>query len=236
MIRFSILLTLLVVCRANTMAITNHFDLDSSIAVGWDSHYVLEGRDLLEGDSLNWAVIEFTRDALSGGIWYGDSPDRDYREWQFAGAYTHDLGEWELSASFMHLRFESDEFSDNEVGLSLSREDLPGELDISLDAYHSFEAAGSFWQVAVDRDLWEYENLEVEVAVILGINQGYIADGHDGLNHLAGLLSAEYDLAENLLLIAYTTYSDAINKDFALPGDQSLRDFWHFGLSLSWAL
>lgn len=48
--------------------------------LGWESRYFSEGRDYLDGDSLLVGSFELGWNHLSGGVWYGYSPDQRYGE------------------------------------------------------------------------------------------------------------------------------------------------------------
>jgi len=73
------------------------------------------------------------------------------------------------------------------------------------------------------------------LSALFGANQGYVADGHDGANHVAAQLGLSYALTESLTLRGHATYSWGIHRDVSFAGDDALKDFFHAGLGVEWA-
>ena len=119
------------------------------------------------------------------------------------------------------------------AGFSLSG--LPGDLALSLDSYYSFESTGTFAEVSASRDIPITDQLTLGFSSVLGVNQGYVADGHDGANHVALRLGLEYAITDNFAITAHTVYSWGIDRDQALPGDDQLIDFFHGGVGVQWS-
>lgn len=212
-----------------------HESVDVHIHSGWESRYFLEGRDSLNGDGL-WATsIEMGRDHFSGGVWYGESPDQRYNELRLTLGWAEAVGDFEFYAVYTHLQFMSEYVHDNEFGVGGSWSGLPLDLVVAVDSYYSFDADGSFWQFALNRAFDLSEKLTVSGSGMYGVNQGYVADGHDGANHIAVRLGAEYALNSSLLITTHATYSWALEQNSNLPGDDSLMDFFHGGVGLQWS-
>lgn len=207
------------------------------IAVAWDSRYVSEGRDNLAGDSLAGTTVDASFGGLCLGAWVAASPDADYREFNLGATYAVGWRDLEAYVSFTHLRFLSDEEDDNEVGAGLAYTALPVGLAIGLDAYHSFEAEGTFLEASIGGEYAVCDWLTLAPAAVLGWNEGYIADGHDGANHFALAMEASVPLKEDLDLAASVAYTWSIDADPGrYPEDESLEDFLHAGIALRAAL
>ena len=203
------------------------------MAVAWDSRYVSEGRDNLDGESLASATVEASLGGLRLGAWYAASPETDYRELNLGMAYTVESDDLETSIAFTHLRFLTDEEDDNEVGIGLVYAGLPVGLAIGLDAYHSFAAEGSFLEASIGGEYAVCDRLTLAPAAALGWNSGYIADGHDGANHFALSMVAAVPLRDGLGLAATVAYTWAVDADPERhPGDGALGDFLHVGIAL----
>jgi hypothetical protein len=70
---------------------------------------------------------------------------------------------------------------------------------------------------------------------VFGINQGYVADGHNGANHVEFRLGGEYSLTEAVSVAVHASYNLAIDRDAArYSGDVLLRDFSHLGIGLTY--
>ncbi len=212
-----------------------HDALSGHFHAGYESHYFSEGRDNLDGDSLWTTSLEVAWNHFSGGVWLGSSPDQDYDELQLTLALSESFGDFEVYLAYTHLQFLHDHTDDNEVGAGISWSGLPWELGVSLEGYYSFDAEGSFWELALDREFEVNEKITVSGGATFGVNQGYIADGHDGANHLALHVGLGYQLTESLSLNAHAAYSWAIDRDNGgHADDESLVDLFHGGVGLQW--
>jgi len=212
-----------------------HESIVGHLHTGWESQYFSEGRDNLDGDSL-WATSsELGWTHFSGGFWYGLSPDQDYDELQLTLGLTETVGDFEFYISYTHLRYPADHLHDNEIGIGGSWSGLPLELEVAANAYYSFDAEGSFWEVTLNREFGFSDRLTLLGSGIMGVNQGYIPDGHDGANHFALRVGAEYAITQSLAITAHAGYSWALDKDSNLSGDDQLIDFLHGGVNLQWS-
>ncbi len=205
-----------------------------SLHLAWESRYSSEGRDNLDGDSIWVQSLEYCWRDLCFGVWRAESPEQPYEELQLAMAYGWRWGDLELSLGYTHLRFPEDDEHDHEVGLGLVWDGGPFGIEWALDAYHSHEASGSFIEATAGRT-WDWsETSSVGLAVIFGVNQGYVADGHDGANHAAMQLTFRHAISDALALTVHGTWSQALERNRDLAGDESLRDFLHAGMGLEW--
>lgn len=65
----------------------------------------------------------------------------------------------------------------------------------------------------------------------LGVNAGYVADGHTGLNHFQLHADASYHPFIQTEFYSYIGYNAAINRDVVnYSGDDSLADFFWGGI------
>ena len=212
-----------------------HDPLNGHAHLGWESRYFSEGRDSLDGDSLFVGSVEMGWNHLSGGVWHGHSPDQRYDELQLSLALTQNIRDFEFYLGYTHLRFPFDGSQDNEIGAGVAWLRLPMDVELSADIYYSFDAEGFFAGIAASREFSITDDLALNFSVPIGINQGYVADGHDGPNNIALRLGLEFTLTDSISITAHTTYSWALCGNDALTGDDQLIDFFHGGLGLQWS-
>lgn len=206
----------------------------AAMSAGWDSRYVSEGRDNLDGVALVWSALEAGSGGALAGMWYGSSPDTDYDELELSVAYGMEFGSVALSAAYTWLSFLSDDEEDHELGLGAAMEGLPLGLVPSLDATWSAQAEGVFYELTFVGEVEPAPGAVVEPFVTFGVNQGYVADGHDGLNHVAAGLALSADLAETVAISGFIAYSWAVDADEARhPGDAGLDDFAYGGIAVT---
>lgn len=169
------------------------------------------------------------------GVWYGNSPDQSYDELQLSAALRQSFGAFDTYVGYTHYQFPFDSSHDHELGLGFACPELALDLELALDAYYSLEADGFFVEVAASREWQLTEAWETDLSMIFGINQGYVADGHDGANHMAASWGLSYALSESLKLAGHATYSLAIDRKAGAADDASLKDFFHAGIGLEWS-
>lgn len=203
--------------------------------VEWQSRYASEGRDSLDGDSIWSSCIELGWKQLSTSLWYGNSPDQDYDELQLSLAATQSIGDLEFFAAYTHLKFPFDATHDDEIGAGLTWSNLPYELEFSAEAYYSFDATGTFAEIALARQFQINEQLAVDVSSNFGLNQGYVADGHNGANHVSLQMGFEYAISDALSLTAQSQYSWGISRDLTHSGDELLVEFLNVTVGLHYA-
>ena len=210
-------------------------ELTSQAYLGWDSKYLSEGRDALDGNSLIHGGAELSYQNFAAGIWYGNSPDVNYDELQLSLEASHTLGDATLYLGYTHFRFPFANEHDNEINAGLIWNGLPYEIETYVEAYYSFYADGTFIELGADKEFSLTEKISILTAAQLGINQGYISDGHDGANHIALMLAINYQVTERCSIIPHLTQSWSINRNQQLEGDQQLIDFLHGGITLSYS-
>ena len=109
------------------------------------------------------------------------------------------------------------------------------DLEFSIDGYYSFDTKGTFWELSLNREYSISDKLSLTGATVLGINEGYVSDGHDGTNNLDLLIESEYSMTKSLSVITHAGYSWALNREYQLSGDENLIDIFHGGVNLQWS-
>ena len=203
--------------------------------LGYESRYISEGRDNLDGDALLTTSAEFSLGSVSTGVWYGVSPEQRYEELQWSLGLTREWGDWSGYVTYTYLETLVDHIHDDEIGIGVAWAGLPADVEITLDAYYSFDADGWFGEIGLNREFALSQKFKVSLGGVLGVNQGYIADGHDGVNHIAALLETHYQLTDSMTLDIHAGQTWAIGRDEDLEGDIQLLDKFHVGVGLQWA-
>lgn len=209
-----------------------HEALDITLISRWESRYHIDGRDALDGDSLLTNSVELGWDRYAVGAWYGNSPEARYDELQLSAAVGHVVGDVDFYLSYTHLRFPHNGEHDHEIGTGFVWSGCPLEVEFALDAYYSFEAEGWFAEAALTREWQLAEKLTGSLSTVFGMNQGYVADGHDGANHIAAIAGLSYALSESLSLTTHLTSSWAVDRKRNAADDELLKDFIHGGIGL----
>lgn len=206
----------------------------AAISLGYDSRYVSEGRDNLFGDSLLHGALEFSMDDFLFGLWYADSPENPYNEFNAHIEYGFQLGDVEGYLGYTHLRFPDDDDHDNEIALSFSYGKLPWGLTTGLDMTYSFDADGVFLEASLTREFTPCDWLTLGPGIVFGWNEGYVSSGHRGANHVAALIAAMVPLGDTVELAGYLSYNMAIDSSpLQSPDDLTLDDFLYGGLSVN---
>ena len=209
--------------------------VEFGISGGWESRYVSEGRDNLDGDGLVSSTVEAAFKGFALNACYASSPDTDYRELNLGAGYTFTWNDLEANVSYTHLRFLSDEEDedDNEIGVGLAYSGLPAGLSVGIDGCYSFEAEGVFLEASIAGEYEVMSWLTLAPSAVLGWNLGYIPDGHDGANHCALSLEAIVPLKDGLELVGYIAQSWALDADpDKYEEDGNLKDMFRGGVAL----
>ncbi len=211
-----------------------HDALSGHFHAGWESRYFAQGRDSLGGDSLAVFSAEISWHHLSAGLWHGFSPEQTYDETKFILACTESLGDFEYYLGCTHLWFPYADTEDNELGAGVTWSGLPFEMEVAIDGSYSFAASGTFVEVGLSREFQVSEALSLTPSGVLGLNHGFISDGHDGANHFGLRLGARYALSESMALTGHAAYSWALNHQPDYAGDQNLIDMFHASIGIEW--
>ena len=215
-------------------AIHAHQDVSGHAHVGWESRYFSEGRDALDGKSLWTGSVELGFEHFSCGVWYGRSSNHAYDELQYSLSLTQEKNDWSFYAGYTHLVFSKDNESDDEWSFGLAYDNLPYSIGTSLDGTYSMDAEGMFYEGSTYREFSISDKLGATVSGILGLNDGYVSDGHNGANFYALSLGAEHKIADDFVISCHGMQNFAIDRDLSFAGDEQLKDFFHVGVGLQW--
>ena len=215
-------------------AIHAHKDLAGHAHFGWESRYFSEGRDALDGKSLWTGSVELGYEHFSGGVWYGRSSNHAYDELQYSLSLTQEKNDWSFYAGYAHLVFSKDNESDDEWSIGLAYDKLPYSMGTSVDGTYSMDAEGMFYEWSTYREFSLSDQLAAEVSGVLGLNNGYVSDGHNGANFYALSVGVEQKITDGFVISCHGMQSFAIDRDLTLAGDDQLEDFFHFGFGLQW--
>lgn len=158
----------------------------------WNSLYVSEGRDDLDGDSL--FSTEFNASygldlaTLAAGVWYAEGGGGDYTELNLYGGLAREIAGWEVALVYNRLEFLDDDEFDNEISLGIFGE-VYG-LNLGADFVYSTEAEGVFSELHLPKELELSDKLGLTPALLLGANGSYVDGESNGANNLQPSLEA----------------------------------------------
>ena len=209
-------------------------DLAGHAHVGWESRYFSEGRDALDGESLWTGSVELGYEHFSGGVWYGRSSNHAYDELQYSLSITQEKNDWSFYAGYTHLVLSKSNESDDEWSFGLAYDNLPYLIGTSVDGTYSMDAEGMFYEWSTYREFSISDKLTAKVSGVLGLNDGYVSDGHNGANFYALSVGAEHKIADDFVISCHGMQNFAIDRDLSFAGDEQLKDFFHVGVGLQW--
>ncbi len=225
--------------KSSPLAFLDELETSAAFTAGWDSIYLAEGRDDLGDGGLYYAEFSGEAGPLAVGTWYADGTDVDYNEWNLFAELGFELAEGlDAYVGFTYLAFfESGEKSeDREAGAGLSYA-IGDYLEAAADFVYSFEAEGSFVELALAAPLDLAEGFGLAPYALLGLDFGYRTEEYDGFNHFQIGLDAEYALSERFAIGAYAAYAFAL-EDIDREEDEtgeSIGDNPAFGIFASLA-
>ena len=193
---------------------------------------MLEGRDSLDGGSLWSSGVETGYEHLFGGVWYGRSSKNDFRELKFNAGVGQENETYAYHFAFTHIRFPVDNESDDEWETGFTYTDLPFDGESGLTLVYSEDADGFFieWGNAIVQSVTE--EFELEYTGVLGWNNGFVSEGHDGLNHFSLGVSTGREISSFAALSLHAVQTWPINRDLNKADDLLLRETFHFGISV----
>lgn len=200
----------------------------------WDSKYVSEGRDNLEDGGLGSVALEWNKHFEKGGEfifagWYAEGTSVDYSELNLGVAYGWSLEKIDIAVGYTWLDFAEDDESDREISLELGTA-LYDDIEFGAVFTYSTEAEGTFIELFVSKS-YENDKLSWSPYLLLGINEGYVADEHDGLNNLQMGVEVSTPISDHLELGGYVAYTIGLDEE---PGE-SLDDIFWVGINLGWS-
>jgi len=201
----------------------------------WASRYVSEGRDNLDGDGLTSVFSDVSLGNFTFAPWLAYGYESDYTEVNLNFIYGLKLADQlEIYGGYTHLqsRLDSRNGKDNEMFADLVY--MPTELfDVLVNCYHSFEASGFFWEFALKREQMLNDKTVLTMRSILGVNEGYVPNGHNGLNHLQLRLNMAWYPVACIEIVPYVAYNLAIDSEpVRFADDITLHDFFWGGIGV----
>lgn len=210
--------------------------LEIAVTGTWESRYVSEGRDNLDGAGMVSTAVDMSFDGLTLTAWYANSYDVAYSELDLVLEYAFDLGDdLESYLYYAHLRYPHDgNASENEIGTGLAYTALPLGLVPAVDCYYLAESDGTWIDCSLAYSIQVTDGIEVAPAVVCGCNGGYLGDGHNGANCIALTLPVTCAVTDKVELGAYASYQWDIDSDPVKHADDgSLGDFFWAGVAVT---
>ncbi|MBB1380308.1 hypothetical protein [Pseudoalteromonas sp. SR43-2] len=212
-------------------------EFDLHIHPLWESRYVTEGRDNLAGNGIASIATEVNYKNFAVIPWAAKGISSDYSELNLNAIYTAHLSERiEMYVGYNYIKAREDgiDAHDNELSLDVAYF-YADDIQLLSSVYHSFDASGTFLEMAVKKGFYINDLLSVDIQSGVGFNAGYVSDGHNGVNNVKFTANLSYQLFNQLALYTYSSYSIAVNKDEKrFAGDETLRNIFWGGVGLSY--
>ncbi|MCW8934705.1 MAG: hypothetical protein OQK98_08270 [Gammaproteobacteria bacterium] len=203
----------------------------------FESRYITEGRDNLSGKGIASLSSEFNYKEISIIPWVARGINTDYTEVNLNLVYgTKLLENLQVFAGYNSIlsREANINSHDDEITLDLAYFHKK-RFQILGSVYYSFDASGVFTNIALKKKYRLNNALSINLKAILGVNSGYVTDGHDGINYAQFRANFNYLIMKELELYAYTGYSLAVNRDnIRYTGDELLKNMFWGGIGLSY--
>ena len=193
-----------------------HGDEDGSLQLsassGWQSKYISEGRDNIDGNSMFTAEMVAVWKQFSIGAWYGIGDSKQYQELDLFVEYGFSVSNLDIALGYARLEFMEDGTFDNELFTSLALSNLPYVVP-GLDAVYSTEADGTFVELSL-RSKFGFlnERLFLEPYVLQGLDYGYASDDDDGFNNTQVGVGLSYLVADRFHVVG------SLNQSWANKG------------------
>jgi len=208
--------------KESPLLFLDQLEAEASATFGWDSIYLAEGRDDLGDGGLVYSEFAGSAGPVSIGTWYADGTDTDYNEWNLFGEIGFELADGlEAYIGYTYLAFfdSGEKSDDNEVGAGLSYA-ITDYLEATADYVYSFEASGSFVELAVGAPYELADGFSVAPYALLGLDFGYRTDEYNGWNHFQLGIDAEYVIGERFAIGGFAAYAFAL-EDIQKEEDDS---------------
>ncbi|WFB37706.1 hypothetical protein P3T73_08040 [Kiritimatiellota bacterium B12222] len=203
----------------------------------WESSYISEGRNNLEEGGLlsTFAATELETTAGVFGFewWYGSSVETPYTESDFSVSWAKSLSGIDLALGYTYLAFPQDSENDQEYSAEIARE-VSGGFTPFFGATYAVEAGGTFIELGVGKEWVLTEKWVFSSVVAIGINEGYVVEGHNGFNNATLGLVASYVVVEHLHIDIGGQVSLPLEKDAeGYPEDEGLEDLYVISCGLT---
>jgi hypothetical protein len=221
---------------------TGHFDrpgpvhsaADASaydIEASWSNRYLSEGRKAF-GNNGVFAILgaaTYGNHALE--LWSGFSDGSAGRE--FEAVYLHSFTGIPCNPTLGigHINDFRGETEEWEFSLGLVGE-LGWEIEWLADMAYNPEANGIYLEAGLART-FVAAGFEITPSTHIGANAGYVADGHNGPDHIAVELMCGRGIGESITLNAIIAYYEPISKNASRhPDDADLYRGLHLTFSI----
>ena len=222
----------------NKLSANKQAETQLVVDLGWDSKYVSEGRNNLDGGGITWGTVAVQHGDLNVYATGGRADIQDYTEWNFGLEYAIPLADTiEVSLGYQRLEFYGDErCSDNELFASLTYQ-AKTWLIPSLSYTYSTEAGGYFVEASIHSPWQLSQSLTVTPYMTQAFDFQYVTEEHKGVNHFQFGIEAECLISDRLTLSGHFSHTLA-QKDIKLEaradGNEASLDQTYAGIHLTW--
>ncbi len=201
--------------------------------LAYDSKYISEGRDNLDEGGIGSVAFEWATATEGNGEaafsgWYAEGIDADYSELNLGVSYGWSLEKFDVGVGYTWLDFAEDDKTHNEFALELGTS-IHDDYDVGAAFTYSTEAGGTWINLEISKE-FANDKFAWSPYLLLGINSGYVADEHDGINNLQMGLHVATELSDGFELGGYVAYTIGLDEE---PGE-SLDDIFWVGIGLGW--
>lgn len=178
----------------------------SEIDIGYDSHYISEGRNNLTDGGIVWTTLSHAlRDEFMFIAAYGlaTHDNADYDELNLTLAYQQEFANLAYILSYTRLAFFKDGQFDNELALSTHVNGL-SVVTPTLDLVYSTQANGYFAEFGLQTEFAITPEIYFIPYVKVAFDYGYADRANDGHNHstLGGAMDISLGKTQSMQLIA----------------------------------
>lgn len=198
----------------------------AELNLGYDSKYISEGRQNIDGGIYWLGAASTLTDALTLSATYGvaaESQD-DYDELDLGIEYAVEFGELSTYVGYNRLEFLRDRQSDNELSAGIAYGGLDWFEPFTTYVY-STQANGSFVELGVQRRFSLTSELNITPYFMAAFDYGYASPAHDGSNHTTFGASAEYQLSPQWALNLIAEHQQG-HKDVHLDVGDDDSHYW----------
>lgn len=206
----------------------------TELSVGYDTKYVSEGRNNLDDGGIVWGTLNTDINeqvSFSTVYGYATSSNTDYDELNVGIQYASSVESIDFYVGYTYLAFLKDDADDNEVSFGASWQNFDS-FSPFIDFVYSTEASGSFVQLGIQTEAEATTSLSINPYLILAYDFGYASESHDGYNHAAVGVNANYaiDSAFSVRLSVEQTFGGS-----DVRGERGQSDQFWAGMHLNYA-
>jgi hypothetical protein len=213
----------------------NKFDWHTHLL--WESRYVTEGRDNLSGKDIVSISSEFDYQGVIIVPWFAKGIAADYSEYNVNIIYKLALlDNLEMFLGYNYIKAQDASIDSNDTEISV---DLvyfyKNRVQFLSSIYYSFDVKGAFIDLTLKKNYPINDQLSFELMTTLGLNAGYVADGHNGVNYGQLRTNFTYQIMKAMEVYAYASYNLPVNaNENRYAGDKLLRNLFWSGVGFSY--